>query len=264
MTNDMKIIILTQNENLYLPKSFGTVCSALPGEVVAIVTSPAMSTHGGPLKGFLKHVRLFGLRGVIIMGTRVLRAKARALFTHPGPDGPFWSIQQVAGAFNIPCHSIDRIRDRAFQELLDTYEPELLISISCPQIIGKKIRDRIPKGCINVHGSPLPKYRGLMPAFWVLRNGEESTKVTVHDLGAKLDDGDILLQREVEIAPDDTWSSLVTKTKEAGAEVLLEAIARIKDGSVTRTPNREEEATYFSFPTSEDRDAFFKAGRRFF
>ena len=80
----MKIIILTQDENLYLPTSFATVCQALPGEVVCIVSSPAMSTHGGATKGLVKHVRLFGVRGTFIMASRVLSARVKAALTKIG------------------------------------------------------------------------------------------------------------------------------------------------------------------------------------
>ena len=198
------------------------------------------------------------------MGTRVIRAKVKAAFSRPGPDGPFYSIKQVADSFNVPYHKIPKVKDQEFQDLLDKYQPDLLISISCPQIVGKKIRNRIPMGCINVHGAPLPKYRGLMPAFWALRNGETKTAVSVHDLEAKLDDGDIILQREIEILPEDTWDSLVRKAKKVGAQALVDAIQQIKNGAVKRKPNLEEEATYFSFPTAEDRRAFLRAGRRFF
>ena len=260
----MKIIILTQNESLYLPKSFARVCEEFPGEIVCIVSSPAMSTHGGAVKGLIKHLRLFGWRGTAIMGGRVIKAALLARTTHPGTGGPFYSIQQVGEAFNIPYYEISRVKSQEFQDLLDKYQPDLLISISCPQIIGKAIRKRIPLGCINVHGAPLPRYRGLMPAFWVLRNSETKTATTVHELAAKLDDGDIILQREVEISPEDTWDSLVRKTKSAGAEVLVEAVQLINEGKEERRPNREEDSTYFSFPTAEDRKVFLKSGRRFF
>lgn len=260
----MRIIILTQNESIYLPRSFARVCREFPGEIVAIISSPAMSTHGGPLKGLIKHLRLFGLKGSMIMGLRVARAAILSRLTRPGEAGPFYSIAQVARAFGIPFHEVKKLKSAEFQEILDKYEPELLISISCPQIIGKAIRNRIPRGCINVHGAPLPRYRGLMPAFWVLRNGESKTAVTVHDLEAKLDDGDIILQKEVEISPDDTWDFLVRKTKAAGSEALIEAVRLIKDGREERRPNREEDSTYFSFPTGEDRRVFLQSGRRFF
>jgi len=223
-----------------------------------------MSNHGGWLEGFMQHYRLFGTKGTLIMGARVITAKIKTRLTRPGQDGPFYSIKQVANGFSVPYHEIERVKSHEFQDLLDKYHPDLLVSISCPQIIGKKIREQIPMGCINVHGSTLPKYRGMMPAFWVLRNNEEKTSVTVHDLAAKLDDGDILFQKEVEITPDDTWDSLVRKSKAAGAQALIDAVRQIKDGSVKRKPNLEEEATYFSFPTAKDRKAFIQAGKQFF
>ena len=195
---------------------------------------------------------------------RVIAAKLRAKLCKPTEEGPFSSIRQVADGFGVPYHYVPKVGGEQFLDLLEEYKPDLLISISCPQVIGKKVRDRIPMGCINVHGAPLPKYRGLMPAFWVLRNGETKTATSVHDLMAKLDDGEILLQKEVTITPEDTWDSLVTKTKAEGARALVEAIRQIKEGAVQRKPNREEDATYYSFPSAEDRKAFVKAGRRFF
>ena len=260
----MRIIIFTQEENVYLPDSFARVCAARPKDVVCIISAPAMSTHGGPVAGFLRHARLFGVRGTATLGIRVIRAKLLARLTRPGKDGPFYSISSVASAFGVPYHAVDKVKGAEFLALLDRYQPDLLISISCPQIIGKKVRERFPRGCINVHGAPLPRYRGLMPAFWALRNGEVRTATTVHDLADNLDNGEILVQRAVEIEPPDTWDQLVRKTKAAGVDALLEAIALIEDGSVERKPNPDNEATYFSFPTAEDRRAFLAAGRRFF
>ena len=259
----MKILILTQEENLYLPNSFATVCQKRKGDICCIISAPAMSTHGGPVKGFIKHLNLFGLMNTIRIIFRLIRAKILSKTISPSETGPFYSIQNVATAFSIPYYSIEKIKGEELQKIIDQYEPELLISISCPQIIGKKVRDRFSKGCINVHGAPLPKYRGLMPAFWALKNNESETAATVHDLDKKLDDGDILHQSKVEITRDDTWDSLVRKTKHAGALGLLEVIDQIELGTETRRPNEESEATYFSFPTAEDRKEFIKAGRRF-
>lgn len=170
----------------------------------------------------------------------------------------------VSNAFTIPFRQIHKVRGSEFRKILDIYKPDLLVSISCPQIIEKEVRVRFSAGCINVHGAPLPRYRGLMPAFWALRNGETITAVTVHDLGDKLDNGDILVQRKVEISSEDTWDSLVRKTKAVGAEALIEAIDKIKAGTIERCPNPDSAATYFSFPAAEDRKAFLKLGRRFF
>jgi len=260
----MRIIILTQEDNLYLPTSLAYVCRELKRDITCIVSLPVMSTHGGPFRGFMRHISFFGLSTTAIFALRVLKTKLGSLRRSCDGEGSFYAIAQVARAFQIPFRRVARLNTAAFHKILDEFQPDLLVSLSCPQIINKKIRDRLPKGCINVHSSCLPKYRGLMPAFWVLRNGEARTAVTVHDVEAKLDDGDILIQREVEIAPEETWDSLVRKTKGIGAEALVEAVRRIESGTVTRRPNVQDQATYFSFPAAADRRAFLAQGRRFF
>ena len=260
----MRILILSQNESLYLPTSFARVCGALRADIACIVCAPAMSTHGGPVPGFLRHLSLFGLSGTLRMGSRVALARFGDAIGTPGPEGPFQSIAAVARGFGVPYYRVRRTACPEFHAIIDSHRPDLLISMSCPQIIGKGIRERFPKGCINVHTAPLPRYRGLMPAFWALRNGEPATAVTVHELADKLDNGPILLQRSVPIDPDDTWDSLVRKTKAAGAVLLVEAVEQIRNGTVSPSPNRDEDATYFSFPTAADRKAFRAAGRRFF
>lgn len=260
----MKILILTQEERLYLPPAIAQVCRDLDGEVCCLVAAPAMSTHGGAVKGLIRHVRLFGPTGTAQMVARVAGARLKDMAGKPGPDGRPYSMKAVAAMFGLPYHAIKKVNSDEFHALIDRYQPDLLVSMSCPQIIGKKVRGRFPAGCINVHGAPLPKYRGLMPAFWALRNNEPTTAATVHDLADKLDNGEILAQTEVPIAPEDTWESLVRKTKAAGARGLVEVCKQIKEGTARRTPNRDEDATYFSFPTDADRRAFLAAGRRFF
>ena len=260
----MKIFILTQNENVYLPNALAKVCRELSSDISCIVSAPPMSTHGGKIHGFLKHFRLFGLGGTAIIGYRVIKARFKDFIAQPGMNGEFYSVKAVADFFRIPYYHVNKIKSRRFDEILEKRKSELLISISCPQIIGERIRSRFSAGCINVHGAPLPRYRGLMPAFWVLRNGETKTAVTVHSLADRLDNGDILRQRRVDINSDETWDSLVQKTKSAGAEALVEAVNEIKTGRAVYRPNPDSEATYFSFPSAQDRKAFLKKNRRFF
>ena len=260
----MRILIITQNDNQYLPTAIAKVCMEFQKEISFIVSAPAMSSKGGKIRGFFQHIGLFGPKATLTLGYKVLRTKVLDRFIRSDTSGPFYSIKSVANAFNIPFYEVEKISSPEFHGLIDRYPPDLLVAQSCPQILGKKILDRFPMGAINVHGAPLPRYRGMMPSFWVLRNGETRTASTVHDLAAKLDNGDILAQREVPIAPDDTWDSLVTKTKTAGAEALIEAINQIKAGTVKRKPNPEEDATYFTFPTYKDRKAFLASGKHFF
>ncbi len=260
----MRILLVTQEENIYLPQSFGTVCRELGTEIIAIVSAPAMSTHGGKWTGLKKHLALFRFRGTFHFGMRILYARLMNIIAKPSQTGPWYSIRHVANSFRIPYIRINKLSSPEFDQLLNELKPELLISMSCPQIIRKNVRDRFPAGCINVHGAPLPKYRGLMPAFWMLLNQESEGAATVHVLSEKLDDGEILKQVRVPIYATDTWDSLVRKTKSAGAGALIETVRDIAAGTVQYQPNREDEATYFSFPSSADAKKFYQQKRRFF
>jgi len=260
----MRILIVTQNENIYLPSALAKVCLSLMDYIACVVTAPPMSTHGGILIGILKHFQLFGFEGMAVMAWRMVIRKSMTCLPWPSRSNEYLTIKRTARTFGIPYYHVNNLKSENFLKIVYNCQADLLISLSCPQIIDKKTRNLFSKGCVNVHSGPLPRYRGLMPTFWVLRNGESKTAVTVHDLAAKLDDGDIIVQHEVHISPDDTWDSLLRKTKAKGAEALIEAVERLRSGNAQRRPNPEEQATYFSFPKLGDRKAFLASGRRFF
>jgi methionyl-tRNA formyltransferase len=263
----MRIAIFTQDERIYLPGSIATVVEAMPEKVSSIVVSPPMSTHGGAIKGLLKHLPVFGLKGTLVMGWRTVMARiGPRLGLRPGaPAGRrYWSIFEVGERFGIPTFEVDKVNSDEMHRILDEHPADLLVSVSCPQIVRGKLLKRFAHGGINVHSAPLPKYRGLMPGFWILQNDEKETAVTVHDLAERLDNGDILVQRPIEVTRDDTWDSLIGKTKQAAGHALVEAIGEIESGTAKRRPNRDEESTYFSFPTWKDARLFRKRGRRMF
>lgn len=260
----MKLILLTQYDNLYQPAAVAEVCAELASELVAIVSLPTMGTDSGGLAGLRKYIDFLGWRAFIVFGWRTFKARLMAKLYSRSHKGKFYSIEQVANSWHIPYYYFDSVKSESFNKLLDETAPELLISLSCPQILGKSIRDRFPAGCINVHGAPLPKYRGVMPSFWMLKNGEKYVASTVHDLEAKIDDGAILVQKQVEILPTDSWHDVLVKTKTAGAHALVEAVTQIKNKTVQRKENNREEATYFSFPTKTDRKEFMALKKKFF
>ena len=260
----MRILILTQDDYLFIPDALAVLCRARRSELAGIVTCPPLSTHGSTGRAMRRHVDLFGLWGCVRLGMQVARNWSISRIVRPGRGGPFFSVSQVGRAFGLPHFSIWRLSSDEAYETIAGLRADLLVSLSCPQVIGRRLRRLFPAGAINVHSSPLPKYRGLMPNFWVLLNQEPHTAVTVHDLSSKLDRGDILQCREVEIRPDDSWANLVQRCKKAGTELLLEVIQQIETGTVARLPNEDREATYFSFPSRADGRKFRQLGRRFF
>ncbi|MBW2272427.1 MAG: hypothetical protein JRG96_04090 [Deltaproteobacteria bacterium] len=261
----MRIAIFTQDDRVYLPASVGTVVEAMPEQISCIVLSPPMSTHGGAVKGLLRHLPVFGVQGTLRMGWRVIWARIGPKLGFGPPGGrQYWSIEDVGRRFGIPTFYVDEVNSPQMHEILDDHPSDLLVSVSCPQIIRAKLLRRFTHGGINVHSAPLPRYRGLMPAFWVLYNGEKETAVTVHDLAEKLDNGEILHQEPIAIEAGETWNSLLGKTKGAAGTALVKAIGQIADGTVVRRPNRDEDSTYFSFPTWKEARVFRSRGRRMF
>ena len=122
--------------------------------------------------------------------------------------------------------------------------PDLIVVADYGQYIPSSVLAIPPKRAINVHPSLLPKYRGAAPIQWAIANGDAMTGVTVQYVAKKMDSGDILLQQEFEIDPDDTAETLEERLAEAGAELALRAIEEIETGSVHATPQDESHATY--------------------
>lgn len=148
-------------------------------------------------------------------------------------------------------------------EAIRALEPDLLVSVAGNQIFRRPLLDLAPKGCLNLHTALLPKYRGLMPTFWVLKNGEKETGVSVFLVDEGIDSGPIVVQKRVPLN-DPTLEQLIRSTKVIGMDAVWEAVEKVRAGDVELIPNPESQKTYFSFPTKADVRAFRAAGRRLY
>lgn len=146
----------------------------------------------------------------------------------------------------------ESIRASEAVERLRTFSPDLIVTVAYGQILPKSVLDMPAHGCINVHASLLPKYRGGAPIHWALINGERETGVTLMYMVEALDAGDILTQRRVPITADDTAGSLHDKLSKAGAELLRKSLPSILRGDVTPTPQDDALATYAPNVTRAD------------
>jgi folate-dependent phosphoribosylglycinamide formyltransferase PurN len=255
----MNLFLLTQPDAFYIPKLLDRFMEEKP-----------KSTHvagAAVLKGEIAfdnvpdYLRLMGVRGTVLNGLDFARHKALDVLDRSiGIDG-LYSVRGVLQAHDIPEHTPENVNDPAFLDFLREQDIDLVVSIACPQIVREDLLNCPPEGVINIHGALLPKYRGKLPSFWVLVNGEEKTGVTVHYMNEQLDDGPIIVQKEVPIRPDDTLHSLVLRSKvQYGASALAEAVQQIASGTVETEDNPESEATYFSFPDGEAIRRFRKRG----
>lgn len=155
-------------------------------------------------------------------------------------------VKEEALKAGIPVHQPQRVRDPEFVRLLEEYQPDVIVVVAFGQIIPQPVLDLPRFGCVNVHASLLPKYRGAAPIQWALIDGEKTTGVTTMKMDAGLDTGDILLAREVEIAPDETGGSLFDKLRETGSALLLETLEGLERGTVTPVPQPKDSPTAYA------------------
>jgi methionyl-tRNA formyltransferase len=149
--------------------------------------------------------------------------------------------------------------------IIQNFEPDLLVSLAGNQIFKIKLINSSKFGIINLHSALLPKYRGLMPSFWVMRNNEIKTGVSVFFVDEGIDSGPIIIQEEIPIH-NQTQEELIWELKYQGADAIIKACALIsKYGQTTPTiANDESQMSYYSRPTKADVKVFKSIGKKFF
>jgi methionyl-tRNA formyltransferase len=161
-------------------------------------------------------------------------------------------VRVVAERRGIPVGAPEKIRTPEFFESLKSWNPTIIVVVAYGRILPRTILELPPHGCLNVHYSLLPKYRGAAPAAWAIVRGETRSGVTTMQLVEKMDAGPLYLQEEVTIAPDETTASLQSKLTSVGANLLLETIRRLKEGSIVSRQQDESGATLAPMLKKED------------
>ena len=141
-------------------------------------------------------------------------------------------VRKLAEAHGVPVIAPEKIRAPEVLETLRVWRPQIIVVVAYGRILPKTILDLPPYGCLNVHYSLLPKYRGAAPAAWTIINGEEQGGVTTMKLVEKMDAGAIYLQEPLPLAPDETTGSLQKKLTPIGSRLLAETLGRLKEGSL--------------------------------
>lgn len=160
-------------------------------------------------------------------------------------------VKEYAISKNIPVYQPQTLKDGEFEKVLDELKPQLIAVVAYGKILPEYILDFPEYGCVNVHGSVLPKYRGAAPIQWAIINGDKTTGVTTQYMKMGVDTGDIIFTDETEILPDETYGELYTRLSQSGAKLLLKTVNAIKDGTAPRTEQDESEATHASMLTKE-------------
>jgi methionyl-tRNA formyltransferase len=183
---------------------------------------------------------------IALVVTQPDRPKGRGYVPAPSP------VKRAALARGLPVSEPPKIRQPEFIDTLRGLGLEAMVVVAYGKIIPQAIIDIPPLGIVNVHFSLLPAYRGAAPVEWAVANGESRTGVTTMRIDAGLDTGDILLQREVEIGPEETAAELSRRLASMGADLLLETLDGLRTGAVTPRPQDHSRATYAPMLTKED------------
>jgi len=183
---------------------------------------------------------------VVAVVTQPDKPKGRNLETEPS------AVKVLALAAKLPVLQPVRARDEQFPAQLRAFEPELIVVVAYGQILPPSILDLPKHGCVNVHTSLLPKYRGAAPIQWAIANGEAETGVTIMKMDAGLDTGAILSQQRTPITPEDNSATLHQRLARLGAELLVETIPDYVSGKVQPVPQPAEGSTSAAKIKKED------------
>lgn len=161
-----------------------------------------------------------------------------------GKEMQMTPVKSCALSHNIPVFQPMKIKEPAAVEVLRGYQADIFVVAAFGQILSEEILAMPKYGCVNIHASLLPKYRGAGPIQWAIIDGEQKTGITIMQMEKGLDTGDILLQKEVQIDVRETGDSLHDKLAAAGAELIVEALPKIAAGQVVPRRQKDEESCY--------------------
>lgn len=163
----------------------------------------------------------------------------------------FSPVKELAIKYGCTVYQPVKVRDESFLQTVKELAPEAIIVAAFGQILPKTLLDMPPYGCINVHASLLPKYRGAAPIQYSILEGEEETGITIMYMDDGIDTGDMILQARTPISPDETGGSLYEKLAVIGADLLIEALEKIKNNTAERIHQNNEQSTYVKMITKE-------------
>ena len=204
---------------------------------------------------------------IVFMGTPDYAAKAleklidrhdvTAVITQPdkpvgrGNKIKFPPVKELALEKGIEVFQPNKVKSKEFVEILKNIEADVFVVAAYGQILSKEILEMPKYGCVNIHASLLPKYRGAAPIQWAIADGEKETGITIMQMDSGIDTGDMLFKKAIPIMDSDTGGSLHDKLAVLGGEAVIEALELIESGKITPEPQNNDESCYAKMLTKE-------------
>ena len=177
---------------------------------------------------------------ILAVVTQPDKPKGRGKALQPTP------VKEEAMRYGIPVYQPKKVREEEFQVVFRELNPDLIVVVAFGQLIPKSILELPRYGCVNVHASLLPKYRGAAPIQWAVIDGEKESGVTIMKMDEGLDTGDMIAKTVVPLAADETGGSLFDKLSQVGAQLLLDTIPALEEGTVVCEKQPEESPTPYA------------------
>ena len=160
-------------------------------------------------------------------------------------------VKEKALELNIPVFQPEKVKNPEFVDILKEMNPDVIVVIAFGQILSKEILDLPKYGCINVHASLLPEYRGAAPIQWAVIDGKKESGVTTMYMAEGLDTGDIIDKKVIELDKKETGGSLFDRLSLIGGDLILETLKHLEDGTAKRIPQDDEKSSYAGKITKE-------------
>ena len=285
MNRPLKIVIVTQQDPFYIPLFFQELIQlSIKEDKVEITGVLIQNTLGEQKSANLVHRiwSLYGTIGFLRMSIQYMAAK-------------IWgSVCRIFRFIGLQEHSIEgycrsagiailrfpkerslipnkhgkrlfienNVNGYTFLRYINDTEVDLIVSVSASQIFSERTLLASPMGCINLHNSPLPHYRGMLPNFWQMYHNEKESTLTIHYMTRNIDKGILLLQEGTPIDTNMSLEQLIAKTKKQSAHALWKLLLHIHSASVKPTSYSSEKGSYFSWPTREEAKEFCRRGKK--
>ena len=229
--------------------------------ITGIVLAPAMGKR--TITALIAQMwNFYGPLDFARAGIRYVAIRIASRLPKPLRFGHCFTIDQLANANGLPVLYVKDLNDPDFVRTVRQNSTDVVVSVAAPQIIKADLI-RAPKmGCINIHNGTLPKYRGMLPNFWQLYDGNSAVGTTVHRITEGIDDGPILLQDETKLSTNESLHSIIKRTKRKGAGMVLTVLRQLRDGTVVERENRKADGSYHSFPSRADVAEFRRRGNK--
>ncbi len=247
----MRIVFLAADDPLYLPAFFETVLRERARDTVEVDLVPPLYRSQTAGSAALRYARTFGFADAARLAWRIAAARIAGQ-----------SIATVCRAAGVACRDVPDVHAPVNLDRLRAALPDLLVSVSSPQIFRAPLLALPALGTLNVHGAMLPRYRGVLPAFWMLANGERQAGVSIHFMNEDLDSGDLCGQEAFDVLPAESLDAFLRRSKAVAAQLLLRTLTAIEEGTVTRRPLDVSGGSYYSWPARPDVLRFRATGRR--